>query len=218
MLAVRNGQLGGGPSGFEQSVTPGIRCFTEGMVLRMIRNRTAPSPALIAIAATLLSAAVALEASSRTSPFQLAIAAVVLVVLSLGWLLNLAAIWRNVRRKTVLALQLRGIIMLVVAAGTFGSVALDLPFKTRLALSRPAMDMVAAEILAGGTTERSWIGLWPVEHVEVFDGSMSFFIDGSGFMTRVGLAYSPKDAPPDPDGFVEYVDLGGGWWRWTESF
>jgi hypothetical protein len=148
----------------------------------------------------------------------MAIAAIALAVLSLAWLLDLAASWTNERRRTARARQLRGVIMLVVATGTFGAVALDLPFTVRLALSRPAMDSVAAEILAGGTAERSWIGLWPVAHIEAFDGGMSFFIDGSGFMTRVGLAYSPGVAPPDPDGDLEYVDLGRGWWRWTEAF
>ena len=40
------------------------------------------------------------------------------------------------------------------------------PYELRLSLSRPAMDQAAAEIIAGGSIDRDWIGLWPVDSVE----------------------------------------------------
>jgi hypothetical protein len=64
------------------------------------------------------------------------------------------------------------------------------PFEVRLALSRPAMDQAAAEIIAGGSTDRGWIGLWPVEDVERLPGGMRFVISGCGFIDRCGFAYS----------------------------
>ena len=89
----------------------------------------------------------------------------------------------------------------------------DVPVQVRLALSRPAMDQAAVEIMAGGTTDRDWIGLWPVYLVEPIDGGGMFVIEGSGFIDQLGLAYSASGTPADSYGDIEYIDLGGAWWQ-----
>lgn len=104
---------------------------------------------------------------------------------------------------------------LVVATGAV--VVADLPFQVRLALGRPAMDRDATEILAGGSTDRTSIGPFPAENIEVVEGTVRFEIAGSGLIAPVGLAYAPVAPPTDPTGEIVFVDVGGGWWDWSYS-
>lgn len=95
------------------------------------------------------------------------------------------------------------------------------PFDLRLALSRAAMDQAATEIVAGGSTAREWIGLWPVENIERLPGGMRFIVSGCGFIDRCGFAYSASGSIADladPDGENRYEHLEGNWFRWIESF
>lgn len=94
----------------------------------------------------------------------------------------------------------------------------DGPSGVRLALSRGAMDQAAAEVMAGGSTDRAWIGLYPVEHVERIGNGMRFLISGSGFIDQVGMAYSTDGEPHGIDGTDEYRPIGGGWWTWVQLF
>jgi hypothetical protein len=95
---------------------------------------------------------------------------------------------------------------------------LDVPFDVRLSLSRGAMDQAAAEVMAGGTTDRTWIGLYPVERVERTPTGMRFLIMGSGFIDHIGLAYSTAGEPVNVDGNDLYGKLDGGWWTWVDRF
>jgi hypothetical protein len=94
-----------------------------------------------------------------------------------------------------------------------------IPADVRLAVSRPAMDRAAREVMAGGDTDRSWIGLYPVRFVEGTADSMHFLIDGAGLLDGMGFAYfkdgkQPADSPP-----VEYYEpIGVGWWSWSLYF
>lgn len=93
------------------------------------------------------------------------------------------------------------------------------PFDVRLSLSRAGMDRTAAEVMAGGATDREWIGLWPVENVERIPGGMRFIVMGGGFIDRWGFAYSDTgDRPPIMDGEDGYEHLDGNWWIWTDGF
>jgi hypothetical protein len=93
------------------------------------------------------------------------------------------------------------------------------PFDVRLSLSRAGMDEAAAEVMAGGTTDRQWIGLWPVQDVERIPGGMRFIVMGGGFIDRWGFAYSQTgDRPAIMDGEDRYERLDGDWWLWIDGF
>jgi hypothetical protein len=95
------------------------------------------------------------------------------------------------------------------------------PFALRLAWSRSAMDQAAAEVIAGGSTNREWIGLWPVERVERLPGGMRFIVSGCGFIDRCGFAYSTSGSSldiADPESGDRYEHLDGNWFEWTEHF
>lgn len=94
----------------------------------------------------------------------------------------------------------------------------SIPFDVRLSLSRGAMDQGAAEVIAGGTTDRGWIGLYPAERVERTANGMRFLFPNAGFIDRIGLAYSTDGPPAGVDGTDEYAWLVGGWWRWVSKF
>jgi hypothetical protein len=97
----------------------------------------------------------------------------------------------------------------------------DGPFATRLALSRSAMDQAAAEIIAGGSTDRDWIGLWPVLYAERLRGGMRFEVSGCGFIDGCGFAYSTSGSRTDitdPEETDTYEHLDGNWFFWTSPF
>jgi hypothetical protein len=94
------------------------------------------------------------------------------------------------------------------------------PFDLRLAWSRTAMDQVAAEVMAGGTTDRDWIGLWPAEDVERLPGGMRFIVADCGLADRCGFAYSASGSISgiDPDNPNDYERLDEHWFTWTDRF
>ncbi len=61
-------------------------------------------------------------------------------------------------------------------------------FGERFAASRGALDRMAAEVMAGGSTERGWVGLYDVGQVERTANGFRFVIDDSGLF-RIGVAY-----------------------------
>lgn len=81
------------------------------------------------------------------------------------------------------------------------------------------MDRVAQQVsnAPGAATRVSWIGVYPVEKVEVIPGGMRFIVKGSGFMDAGGFAYSPN-GPPPKIGEDYYRHLWGAWYEWTESW
>jgi hypothetical protein len=113
---------------------------------------------------------------------------------------------------------LRWIAVPVILGLAFLLTMSDVPFRARLALSRGAMDQVAAEVMAGGSTSRSTIGLFEVEQVERIPRGMRFLVSTAGFIDRKGFAYSTDGMPADPDGHATYEHLDGNWWIWTDRF
>ena len=94
----------------------------------------------------------------------------------------------------------------------------SVPFDVRLSMSRDAMDQAATEIIAGGQTDRGWIGLYPVERVERTPNGMRFLVAGGGFIDKWGFAYSTEGPPANVDGNDSYDHLDGAWWIWTDRF
>ena len=141
----------------------------------------------------------------------------------------LAAIWGvrllgaliTSRARFTAAEWARWLVVPLVFGLVFAWTLTEGPFEARLALSRAAMDRAAAEIIAGGSTHRGWIGLWPVENVERLPGGMRFIVSGCGFIDRCGFAYSTNGTSTGLVDFVSedrYEHLEGNWFRWIESF
>ena len=175
-------------------------------------------PGFLMIAATAVVVALWIEASSRYSMMSETFSLVGVGLIGLIWLIRFVAAAVTTRGRMSTGSWARWLFVpaLIVGAGVLTE--FDVPFQARLALSRPAMDQAAVEIMAGGTTDRDWIGLWPVYLVEPIDGGVTFLIKGSGFIDQMGLAYSVSGTPADPYGDTEYTDLGGGWWQWWFEF
>jgi hypothetical protein len=175
-------------------------------------------PGILMIAATAVVVVLWIEASSRYSLMGMTFSLPVVGLIGLIWLIRFVAAGVKTRGRLSTRSWARWLLVPAVLVGAGVLTGFDVPFQARLALSRPAMDQAAVEIMAGGTTDRDWIGLWPVQLVEPIDGGVMFLIEGSGFMDRVGLAYSVSGTPADPYDDVEYTDLGGGWWQWWSEF
>jgi hypothetical protein len=103
-------------------------------------------------------------------------------------------------------------------AVSIGLTRTSIPTDVRLALSRGALEQAAAEIMAGGSTDRGWIGLYPAEHVERTANGIRFLIPGAGFIDQVGMAWSANGEPAGVDGTDVYQPLGDGWWVWVSKF
>ena len=94
----------------------------------------------------------------------------------------------------------------------------DLPADVRFALSRSALDRAASDVMAGRPVPTGWIGLYPIENVERTPHGMRFLVSGAGFLDRFGYAYSERGEPPNVTGLDEYEAVGDGWWAWVERF
>jgi hypothetical protein len=134
------------------------------------------------------------------------------------WLIRvLAAAWATGLRMPIRH-WFRWLAIPVAFAIAGGLTRTSIPHDDRLALSRGAMDLAAAAIVAGGSIDRGWIGLYPVEHVERTANGMRFLIPGAGFIDQVGMAWSASGEPAGVDGTDEYHALGDGWWSWILKF
>lgn len=160
-----------------------------------------------------------LDASSRDSIDMTILAIPTLWFVAGCWLLRwLAAAWAaRFRLAPILWLRWLAIPAFLGAAWmlAIGGVAAD----ARYSASRTGMDQAAAEVIAGGSIERGWIGLYPAELVERTDNGMRFLVAGSGFIDRSGYAFSSDGSPRvSYDDGAGYAELGGGWWRWNAPF
>lgn len=106
-----------------------------------------------------------------------------------------------------------------ILATMIGCLALNVPLYMTFFVSLPFMNRTAAQVLtpAKPPLSISWIGVYPVERVEAFQGGMRFLVAGTGFMDSGGFAYSPN-GPPPRIGEDYYHHLWGGRYQWRESF
>jgi hypothetical protein len=155
-----------------------------------------------------------IEAASRLSTWSMVTAVLHLPSITLAWL------WlffgtnggRMSRRHLMRWLVIPAILVLTVLV-----VGSDIPFLVRFALSRPELDRVAADVMAGGSTDRTSIGLFPVEYVERTSDGMVFSISGSGLLGSSSIEYAPNGPPADAEDFGGVELLGDGWWMWAEA-
>ena len=173
-------------------------------------GRAGPGLPLVTVPPLLLT----IEAASRLSTWSMVTAVLHLPSITLAWL------WlffgtnggRMSRRHLMRWLVIPAILVLTVLV-----VGSDIPFLVRFALSRPELDRVAADVMAGGSTDRTSIGLFPVEYVERTSDGMVFSISGSGLLGSSSIEYAPNGPPADAEDFGGVELLGDGWWMWAEA-
>jgi hypothetical protein len=190
----------------------------EAVSIATIRRWTWGPPGVLFFLGTGIAALVALDANSRQAFVSALEVQVVWALLALLWLIRfVGALWSK-RLRLQMRHVLRWLLIPAVLAVVFLYTRTDEPYDLRLSLSRDGMNEAATEVMAGGSTDRGWIGLFPVERVERISNGMRFLIAGSGFIDGIGLAYSTDSQPDGIEGTDEYEPIGDGWWRWVERF
>jgi hypothetical protein len=184
----------------------------------LVADRPVWSPrALVSLLVTVPPLLLTIEAASRYSYLSMILPFLICAGITFTWLgFFFGALWTNggrmPRRDLMRWLVIPAVLILTVLA-----VGSDLPFLARFTLSRAELDRVAADVMAGGPTDRTTIGLFSVEDVELTTSGMDFIIGGSGFFGGVRLAFSPNGPPTDTDELIDVEPIGAGWWTWSEA-
>jgi hypothetical protein len=187
-----------------------------------VRTRRLGPPGVLFYLATAVAILIALDANSRASLKMLFFAFPIWVLLGATWTFWFVGLAWTRRLRFPVGHWVRWIGVPLALGLVFVLTRYNIPFDARLAASRGAMDQIAAEVMAGGSTDRGWIGLYPVEHIERIPNGMRFLIDDSG-LGSVGFAYAPAGKPLSDDEDPlwccdSYVPLGGGWWLWYQEW
>jgi hypothetical protein len=186
-------------------------------------GRVGPPPGFVFYVATAIAIVMGIDASSRDSFSTFLLAAPIWLILAGIWAIRFAAATAQSRLDLPIAHWVRWLIVPVVMGFVFFVTRTDALFDARLALSRGAMDQMAAEVMSGGSMERGWVGLYNVGDVERLDNGLRFVVD-EGLLSRFGFAFAPEGEPAqrsdDDPLWTEawHESLGGGWWLWTESW
>ncbi|HEX8520621.1 MAG TPA: hypothetical protein VF669_00110 [Tepidisphaeraceae bacterium] len=147
----------------------------------------------------------------------------VLVALGLVWL-----IWPVLRgiygRKygwpTSLLMQGQKQRVLVGIAMVLSAIAIwyRLPLKAGIAISRPAMERMAKNLVASGNfyANDQWVGVYPAKHIKVVPGGVRFTSEDSDVTYKAGFAYLPN-VDPKKSNWKTYRFIGNGWWTWREE-
>lgn len=187
------------------------------------RWRVGPPGKLFSLA-TAVAIVIAVEASSRASLVTNLIAAPVWLVIAGAWVMRFAVAASRTRLRMPIAHWTRWLVIPVAMGLVFFLARTDVLFDTRLALSRGAMDQMAADVMAGGPADRGWVGLYHVGEVERTANGLRFVVDDSG-LYRLGFAWSPDGEPQlTEDNYsplwtgATFEPVGGGWWLWSEAW
>ncbi len=101
-----------------------------------------------------------------------------------------------------------------------GVTKIRLPLKVRLKLSEDALLEYVQTIQPGTRKPFSehghWVGLFKIKSVEHIDGCIRIKTN-DGFTDEAGLAYSPKNPPPQVWITDSYRHLYGPWWHWHQG-
>ena len=183
------------------------------------------APGAIFYLVTGIAILIAVDASSRRSLWVFVVGGVVWILIAAVWCIRLASTASRSGLQMPAARWVRWL-AIPVAMGLVFVVGLSgMVFGARFAASRGALDQMAAEVTAGGSTERGWVGLYDVGQVERTANGFRFVIDDSG-LSRIGVAYSTGGEPvftednysPLWEGPFGFESLGGGWWLWAEEW
>jgi hypothetical protein len=182
-----------------------------------------PPGALLYLAAG-IAILIALDANSRMSLITFMIAGPIWLVIAAVWLGRFARTVSRIRGQMPLADQVRWLLIPAAMGLAFLVTRTDVVFQARLNLSRGALDEMATEVMAGGSTQRGWVGLYNVGEVERTANGFRFEVDDS-WLYRLGFAYSAEGAPELTEANYSPLwagtstkSIGGGWWLWTEEW
>jgi hypothetical protein len=176
-------------------------------------------PGLAFYASTLFVVFLGLASVSLPSFLGPAVGQVLWLTMAGIWLVRLAGAGIAERLRFGMLEWVRWLVVPPVFAAAYLVASTTIPFDVRLSLSRAGMDQAAAEIMAGGSTDRDSIGLYAVSHVERIRNGVRFLVSGGGFIDQWGYAYSRGAGPTEDDGGLSsYQHLDGDWWIWTFRF
>jgi hypothetical protein len=167
---------------------------------------------------------IALDANSRMSFITFMIAGSIWFVVAAIWLVRFAWTVFYIHRQMRIAEQVRWLVIPAAMGLVFLVTRTDVLFQGRLDLSRSALDEMATEVMAGGPTDRGWVGLYNVGEVERTANGFRFEVDDS-WLYRLGFAYSTDGEPELTEANYSPLwagtgmrSIGGGWWLWTEEW
>ena len=140
---------------------------------------------LVSLLVTVPPLLLTIEAASRDSTWSMILPFFICAGISITWFgFFLGALWTAGGRMP-LRHVVRWLVIPAVLALTFLTAVSDIPFAVRFAMSRSELDRVAADVMAGGSTDRTSIGLFPVEFLErTSDGMVLQISGGRGSSTR----------------------------------
>jgi len=120
---------------------------------------------------------------------------------------------RPVNRLGILAWLLHPLAAVAVLLLFLGSQSPANPlFRLRFHLSQPALEEAAVIVQSQRTLATpTWVGLFPVRRIDVFDPEIRFVSEGCGVVDECGLVYIPG---PTPRGWskTKLKPLGGSWY------
>jgi hypothetical protein len=97
-------------------------------------------------------------------------------------------------------------------------VSTNVPTSTRFQLSRPSLDAAASDARAGHSPSSGWIGLMPVDEIDVYpDGVVTFTVSGGnqcGFANFTG-AWPNGNWEGTEGGPI--TKLATNWWTWCQN-
>jgi hypothetical protein len=167
---------------------------------------------------------IAVDANTRDSFATFLIAALVWFAIAGLWLVRFAIAASRSRFHMPITDWVRWLFVPAVMGVVFLLTRTDVLFDARFSASRGALDQMATDVMAGGSTDRGWVGLYDVGRIERTANGFRFVIDDS-MLYRLGFAYSPTGEPSLTEDNSSPVwtnagsePMGGGWWLWTEEW
>jgi hypothetical protein len=167
---------------------------------------------------TCVAAGIALEASSRDNVTGWMIAMFAWLGVFTAWLVRLLFLAAPQARMFPGRWRLRWALPMLILVGAGALMVLEVPLRLRFEASRPALDRLAAEVMAGSPTTPASAGLYDIESLTRMPDGVRFLVEDSGFIDRFGFVYAADGDPTDPYTEDIYRALGGGWFVWISVF
>jgi hypothetical protein len=166
----------------------------------------------------------ALYTNSSGSLWLLFLTAPIWVVLAAIWLIRFLLAVRGNRGRMSTAHWARWLAIPLALGLVFGITRTDALIQARFDLSRGALDQMAADVTAGGSLDRGWVGLYSVGTAERTANGFRFVVNDDG-LGRWGLAYSPAGEPKESEansspawGGAWFQHLDGPWWVFMQEW